>query len=130
MKAKKKYFILGFLIVLLISGYSVYKYVYKEHRNIATESINFKLNTVQLSMVMSTTQDAVKYIDKVVQTYGKVTSIEQNSVILDDSVQVNFSTESVNTLSLGIEVIIKGRCVGYDDLLELVKIDQATIINN
>ena len=30
----------------------------------------------------------------------------------------------------GISITIKGRCVGYDELLEMVKIDQAIIINN
>ena len=130
MKKKKLYIILGFLIVLLITGYSVYKYMYKDHRNIASESVDFELNTLQLNTGMSTSQGAVNYIDRVIQTHGIITAVEQNTIILDDKVQVNFSTDSSIALSEGVEVHIKGRCVGYDDLLELVKVDQATLLNN
>ncbi|MDJ0645459.1 MAG: hypothetical protein QNJ57_05675 [Flavobacteriaceae bacterium] len=130
MKSKKRYIVTAFLLAALIGAYALYQYMYKEHRDIATEKIDFVLNPTALSETMSDAQKAPEYTDKVIQTYGKVTSIEQNSVILDDQVQVNFTTHNINNIKPGNELHIKGRCIGYDDLLELVKIDQATRINN
>jgi hypothetical protein len=129
MIARKKYIIFGIFALLVVSGYVVYQYMYREHRDIASEKVDFELQPQQLMEVMSDAAKALKYTDKVIQTSGKITSVEQNSVILDHKTQVNFKTADVNPLNVGNDVIIKGRCVGYDDLLELVKIDQATIIN-
>ena len=129
MKSKKKKIILAVFIVLMLSGYSVYRYMYKEHRNIASENIDFELKPTDLQKTMKNATD-VTLVDKVIQTQGIITSIEQNSVTLNNMVQVNFNIYNVSALSLDAEITIKGRCVGYDDLLELVKIDQATLINN
>lgn len=128
MKRKKIYIVLVLLAIGFASWVLVDKYIYKAHRDIAKESIDFKIKTAELLSAMSNSNEALKYSDKVLQTSGKITSIEQNSVILDNKVQVNFSSEDINHVFLETEILIKGRCVGYDDLLELVKIDQATII--
>ena len=130
MKTSKKEIILGSLLMLLVvGGFSVYQYVYADHRDIASARVDFELPTTQLGSVMQEEVKAAEFIDKVIQTYGKVTSIEQNSIIINEMIQVNFIQEKVTQLQLNDDVTIKGRCVGYDDLLELVKIDQATLIN-
>lgn len=130
MKKKTLYIVLTGLLVILVSAYAIKSYMYKAHRNIATEVIDYEIQTTVLSEAMHDSKQALKYIDKVIQTSGVITTIEQNSVLIDDKVQVNFiNNNTLNSLSVSDTVIIKGRCVGYDDLLELVKIDQATIIN-
>lgn len=129
MTTKKKYIIVGFFALLIIGGLGGYNYIYKDHRDIAAEKVDFELKPPVLLELMSNSLEAKKYTDKVIKTYGTITSIEQNSIILDNKTQVNFKIGDVSKLSLGAEVIVKGRCVGYDDLLELVKIDQATILN-
>ncbi len=127
---KKKYLILGLLLVALGAGYFLNQYLYKGHRDIAAELVDFELKPEDLNRLMSNAESSSDYIDKVIQIQGQITSIEQQAITLNDQVQVNFINHNINELKVASTLKIKGRCVGYDDLLELVKIDQATIINN
>jgi len=129
MKGKKPYIVLSIVLLLIILAISAYNYMYKEHRNIATENVSFNVSASELNSDLSTPDKASEYIDKVVQVHGNVTAIEQNDVVIDDKVQVSFIEKVANSLSTQNQITIKGRCVGYDDLLELVKIDQATLIH-
>lgn len=124
MKKRNAYITLTALTLFGILSYSVYSYMYQEHRDISSEEIDYSLNPNDLKNAMSN-----QFVDKVIQTEGVITSIEQNSIVIDDIVQVNFINTDISTLQPKITIKIKGRCLGYDDLLEVVKIDQATIIN-
>lgn len=129
MNGKKKIIGLVLLMVVILLSISVYNYLYKGHRNIAEEEIAHKLSTKKLSAALRIDNASISYIDKVIQTDGKITTIEQNTIVIDNSVQVSFQ-DNVQGLAMGNKITIKGRCVGYDDLLEVVKIDQAVIIKN
>jgi len=48
---------------------------------------------------------------------------------LNDKVSVGLESDLIASLKVGASLTVKGRCLGYDELLEIVKIDQATIIN-
>lgn len=130
MKVKKKYILLSMALLLLGISIATYNYMYKEHRNIATETVSFNVSASKLNSDLSAPDTALEYIDKVVQVQGEVSAIEQNAVVIDDKVQVNFSENVSNRVSIQEQITIKGRCVGYDDLLELVKIDQASLIHD
>ena len=130
MKGKKPYILLSIALLLIILSIATYNYMYKEHRNIATENVSFNVSASQLNSDLSSPDTALEYIDKVVQIQGIVTAVEQNDVVIDDKVQVSFIENVSNRLSIEKQITIKGRCVGYDDLLELVKIDQATLIHD
>lgn len=127
---RKKKFIAGIaaltiLIVLIIT----YNYIYQDHRDIASEKVAFTLPPEALKTALSDKVSAQKYIDQVIQTQGTISAVEQNTVFIEEIAQVNFA-QNFAGLAEDQHIIIKGRCVGYDDLLEIVKIDQAIIINN
>ncbi|MGC6430510.1 MAG: hypothetical protein ACON5F_05670 [Jejuia sp.] len=129
MKKKASYIIAITTIVLGITGYTIYGYMYKAHRDIASEGIDYNLTSDYLQKAMRVDSTSKKIIDRVIQTEGVITSIEQNSVVINDAIQVNFTKTDISNLQPQTKLTIKGRCVGYDDLLELVKIDQAIITN-
>ena len=52
-----------------------------------------------------------------------------NHIMLDNKIQIHLLNPEEQSINLGEIITIKGRCVGFDDLLEEVKIDQATIID-
>ncbi len=123
---KTRLLVIGLLLGVLIV--IVYKTLYPEHRNIAAQSADFILSANELTQEMSQTEMAKKYGDKVIHTYGRISAIDGNIVTLEDGVVVNLLDVSGHVLEIGDSIAIKGRCIGYDDLLEEVKLDQASII--
>ncbi|WP_067035451.1 hypothetical protein [Allomuricauda sp. CP2A] len=123
---KTRLLVIGLLLGVLIV--IVYKTLYPEHRNIAAQSVDFILSANELTQEMSQSEMAKKYGDKVIHTYGRISAITGNIITLEDGVVVNLLDISGHVLEIGDSIAIKGRCIGYDDLLEEVKLDQASII--
>jgi len=105
---------------------------YSEHRNIADEktTVTLSANELHTQFLNDEALATINYLDKAIEIFGEITSIENSDVILNDKLDVRFNLDVVLKFKKGELITIKGRCVGYDDLLEMVKIDQATIINN
>ncbi|WP_452223407.1 OB-fold protein [Lacinutrix chionoecetis] len=127
---KKKLWIAILLIAtIVIVGYN---YIYKEHRNISSERADHTISSTSLSndFINDTNNSESKYLNKTIEVTGIISEINENDITLNDIVFCNFAS-GVNTKSLKLKtpVTIKGRCIGYDDLLEQVKLDQCTIIN-
>ena len=114
------------LIILLIGGISLYKYTYQEHKNIESSNVDFKITALELSLDfgLDAEKASEKYVNKVIVVSGDVSELNPVSVMLNSVVLCYFTneTEQVKQGSL----IIKGRCIGYDDLLEVVKLDQCS----
>ena len=109
----KKYIILILLLVLAVIGYN---YIYQDHRDIEHQTPEFSLLAEKL------------YLDKTLHVKGKVTELNASDLTLDDIVFCSFKT--IDNVKIGDVLMLKGRCIGYDDLLEIVKMDQCTIIEN
>ena len=57
---------------------------------------------------------------------GVVTAVEDNTLTLNDALVAQF--ESNPTVTTDQQLTLKGRCIGYDDLFEVVVIDQSIIL--
>jgi small nuclear ribonucleoprotein (snRNP)-like protein len=116
-------------LVLILMLFLGYKYLYHEHRDIATEKAAFSVTVNQIlkEFVADETKANAKYLDKSITVKGKITTIDSvtNSVVLDEKVFVLF-TNSTN-VKLNENIVVQGRLIGYDSLLEEIKIDQAQI---
>lgn len=126
---KKTYRILAILVVILIAFSVVfYKTFYTAHRDIASEKaqVSMLASELQLNYAKDYTQANKEYADKVIEITGKITAIEEGTIVLDNMIQVDFLDTVIPNFKPGESLTVKGRCVGYDDLLEVVKIDQAT----
>lgn len=124
---KKK--ILIVLLVLIVGAIFGYNYMYQSHRDIATEKADFTLTTSQIMSEFETNQTTADslYLDKTILIYGKVTEASEMELTIDGSI---FCTLTSKTTQIKVNDIIKvkGRCIGYDDLLEQIKLDQCSII--
>lgn len=128
MKISKGYLLmagLGLLLVLVLSGYL---YLNQSHRNIQDEEARFTLTAFELEERFRTSTAQTELVDQVVQVKGRITALHERSMTIEQKVDVGFTKKLPTDISKGTEVIVKGRCVGYDDLLALVKIDQAMVI--
>jgi hypothetical protein len=59
-----------------------------------------------------------------------IIDLENNALILDKKVFATFSDSLSKSIISGKKISIKGRFLGYDELLQEFKIDQSSIITN
>ncbi len=118
-------------VLLLLSLIIVYVFFLSgKHRVIANEDATIVLKSDKLYAPFKNNQSAItaKYIDQVAQVQGLITSISKNTIELDNIIQVDLNNDLKTNLEKGNIITIKGRCVGYDDLFDVVKIDQAIVL--
>ncbi len=124
MSKKLKFVVLFFF---LFSGtYFLYNYLYQNHRNIQKEPVEVSVSSSDLVGFFNK-NESEKILNKTVEIFGKITEINSKSLTIDNKVQCSFEIE-VNAFKLNQIVTIKGRCIGFDELFGLVKIDQSSII--
>lgn len=120
--------VIGF-VVLILGLLLGYKYLYHDHRDISTEKAAFSVSVSQIlkEFVADEAKSNSKYLDKSITVKGKITNIDNvnKSIVLDEKVFVML-TNSIQ-VKLDEEVVVQGRLIGYDSLLEEIKLDQAQI---
>ncbi len=127
---KKKILLLLSIIVIII-GYFGYKYVFRGPRDISSESAKLTISAIQLKADFSSNQKKAnaKYIGKVIIVSGKVTEKNKESITLNNGVICVLSATANNNISLNSDIKIKGKCDGYDDLFEQVKLTESSFVN-
>jgi len=126
----KKFMVVFSLVIIVAIG--IYFYTYQSHRDIATEKPDYSLTLTNLQKDFETNDSLfnAKYADKTIEIYGIITAIDlkNQSIMLDDKIAISLDTFVANSLKISDTTFIKGRYVGFDDLLEEFKIDQAIIL--
>lgn len=124
----RKWLVFG--VVFLIGGFLVYNYIYKEHRNIEKEEPSFIVSSADLidEFLVNNTIASEKYLDKTIRLKGIVTSVEKNIMVVESAISCYFKDTLDSSQLLNSKIEIKGRCIGYDELLEEIKIDQCIIL--
>lgn len=114
------------IIALGIVGYF---YIFQGHRDIQSETVEYKRSAILLLEDFQNNTEAAtqKYLNKTLEIYGTVTLSDSLTLVLDSGVFFALSEKQLSYI--GDEIAVKGRCIGYDDLLEEVKLDQARILN-
>ena len=114
---------LGIVLILMAIGF--YYYAYKDHRDIATEGAVYTDTAVALKD--SIVQNNEAFLNQTVAVSGMVTFIDDHSITLDDALVAQFATG--HNAQLNQQLTLKGRCIGYDDLFEVVVLDQSTVMD-
>ncbi len=117
------------VLVAVTGGFLGYSYLYKDHRDVEAEAPTFEVEAV--AMVREFSEDLgnaeSKYLNKVIAVEGIVTETDGKGMTLSEAVYVTFDAE-VPEVTLNSKLKVKGRCIGYDELLEIIKLDQTNII--
>ena len=103
--------------LLLIIGYVGYNYLYKDHRDIASETVDMTLTSSSLRAQFTLTESP-NILNKTILVTGVVTSLENEVVVLDEIIHCSLIGTQDN-LKLGQSIQIKGRCIGYDELFDI-----------
>ena len=118
--------LLYIVIVIIIVSYFSYNYIYQDHRDIKTETAKVDITAKEL-LEMFKEDESPGVLNSTVQVFGIISELDSHSIMIDGSVHCSFD-EEVQGVNLNDRIKIKGRCIGYDDLFDIVKIDQSTII--
>lgn len=119
------------IVIIAVAGFLGYNYIYQSHRDIESEKAEFTVNATELAKEFSENQEvsSKKYLNKTIIVEGELTEIEENSITISEAVYCSFdSNTDFSNQNVGTQLKIKGRCIGYDELLEVIKLDQATIL--
>lgn len=129
----KKILIISFLIAIIaIAGFFSYNYImYGGGRDLATEATDYTISSKNISAEFSANTDASnkKYLEKAVAISGKITQIKNTEIILDNTIICNLKTTNIS-VKKDQTVTVKGRVVGYDDLMGELRLDQCFVITN
>ena len=129
----KKVKIIGIiLVVALLIGFSVFNYVFHGGaRDLATEEVAFTVTSKNISAEFAANVAGAtkKYSDKAIAVSGIVTAVSDSIVTIDNTIICNFKTPDT-TIKNEQAITVKGRLVGFDDLMGELKLDQCTINKN
>jgi hypothetical protein len=123
---KKSRIIALVLLLSVVVGVSAFNYVmHGGGRNLLKEETNFSVSSNDLAKEFSTNTNLAnaKYLEKAVAVKGIVADVNNNVITLDNGIVCTLQTAN-NAIKKNQVVTIKGRVVGYDDLMEEIKLDQ------
>jgi len=129
MKRKRITLIIVVLLLLVPAGYYFYYgFLYKEARNIASEMPDFSLTAAKLSKdYTSNPQKADSlYLNKTIEITGEITKQTDSVILLENTVFCLF-TQKIKEKITNKNMTVKGKCIGYDELFQEIKLDQCTI---
>ena len=123
----KKLKIIGFSIVaIVILAFAIYNYImHGGERNLANEETVCTTCSKNISEEFTANTDEAnkKYLDKAIAISGIVTNVTGKEIVLDNSIICNLKDVDA-TIKKNQKVTLKGRVVGYDDLMGEIKLDQ------
>lgn len=111
----------------MVAGYAAYRYAYKPHT--ATEDRKVEYSGSTADFQASVSQDENAFLDKAVELSGPITSVSATDIVLGGSIYCQFEQGAVPSgLAKGSTAKIRGRYIGYDELLEEVKLDKCIVV--
>ena len=121
----------GFIIAIIVIsiGYLSYSYMCQEHRNILEEKASFSMSSTRLYSIFnnSSTELHKEYLNKIIEFDGLVNSINEGLLVIKPSIVCKLDSNfSVANLNVGDTLLLKGRCIGFDDLFMEVKMDHVS----
>lgn len=120
---KKISLAIGLIVILVYIGYRI---TYRPHTATIDRAIVFVGSSQELQEVIKV--DELKWIDAALEISGLVTQSDEHGLVLDGIVHCGFDIPQKlkNIHNQSIHVV--GRYIGYDELLEEVKLDRCIII--
>ena len=126
---KKKIILIVASLLLICAAISVFQhYLFRPSRNIGSEVPQFQMSADRLINAYNTNAQKADslYLNKTIEITGIATNVKDSVIQIDTSVFCLFD-EKIRTDLIGKKIIVKGKCIGYDELFQEIKLDQCTI---
>ena len=118
------------LFIIVLAGFLIIiNYIFPEHRSIETEKPLYsnEATLVFKEFIDNLTLAELKYLDQTIAVTGVITSLSSDNLTINNRISCKFDSP-VSGFSINDSIAIKGRCIGFDDLLEEIKLDQCSSI--
>ena len=132
---KNKITLITISLLFFIAFFGTVFFTYnKPHKDFSGAQADITLEAAKLyEHYQNNLSDAnLKFLDKVLLVNGPVTELNSNLVIIGGNVVCSLDSSYVldTGIKLDDKIFVKGRCIGYDDLFEEVRIDHCFIMQN
>ena len=127
----KRKIILTVLAISILGAFGYYYVCYGGARNVSTEEAAFTVSSKSIIEEFGSNieKSNTKYLEKAIAIKGNITKITQKQIIIDNTIICDLK-ELNPSIKEGQLITLKGRVVGYDDLMGELKLDQCLVINN
>jgi hypothetical protein len=124
--SKKSKIFLGIIVFGLVAAVAVYFYAMQPPAKIESKKVDFTGSSDRF--LSEVKKDFTAWQDKVVLLTGTITSSDENGITLSHQIYCQFREDVDKTaIQPNQEIKLKGRVMGYDDLLEELKLDQCIL---
>jgi len=117
--------LIAILTIGLLGASSYYYVMHGGERNLSSEETAFTVSSKNITQEFATNIEMSnkKYLEKAIAIKGIVTKITGKEIIIDNTIVCNLK-ELDATIQKDQAITLKGRVVGYDDLMGELKLDQ------
>ena len=124
--SKKNKFFITVLMLFSSIGIVIYTYTMRAPTTIENKKIDFTGSAEEL--LLKITDHTEEWQDKIVDVSGEVTSSDDKGIMLSRKIYCQLKqVTDFQKINLSNNISLKGRIIGYDDLLEELKLDQCII---
>lgn len=117
------------IVLIIVIGLAIvaYNYVYKDHRDIEGERAEYMVSSTDLAneFAINPSASEKKYLNKTIEVKGSITQLNDLDLTLDDKVFCQFNAKIWSNSN---SISVKGRFIGFDNLLEQIKLDQCSVL--
>ena len=125
LKKNKTAFIFAALMMLGIGLWSAYQYLFAAPLSTNEIAAEYQGSAEDFKQLLQS--DFEKWHNKIVQISGAITKINEEGILLNHDVYCQFEDKQIKAAENDI-ITVKGRVIGYDELLEETKLNQCIII--
>ena len=124
--SKKNKFFITLLVLFSSIGIVIYTYTMRAPTTIENKKIDFIGSADELLLIIL--DHTEEWQDKIVVVSGEVTSSDDKGIMLSRKIYCQLKqVTDFQKINLSNNISLKGRIIGYDDLLEELKLDQCII---
>jgi len=116
------------IVIVLILGiglWTSYQYVFAKPLTMDKISAEYQGEAVDFKRLIQT--DFTQWHNKVIQITGTITGIQEEGILLNQDIYCQFDDKLISAAK-NVAITVKGRVIGFDELLEEIKLSQCIII--
>lgn len=128
MSSKRSKWIGGIFVVGIFSVFAISKWMYQDHETTAERDVALVSTVDEFSAKVEANQTELE--NQIVEVTGKVSQVDVDGFMLEGTIYGKMEDPAqISQITEGQELTIRGRYIGYDELLEEIKLDKCILLD-